>query len=289
MKDSNHSCWCGNLEWDVIFTVGDYSLLRCYSCGTYRNDPIPLASDSESEEFYTEYYNDGHQIAEGSNEIARNSRFWKVVNKSRVLNNQIPSKALDIGSGDGRLVAELDKAGWHSTGVEISRSRVEVSRKLYPGLSFYPGDVFELKEELGKFDLIVLDNVIEHLPNPKEFALKVHELMHENGLFVAITPNMNSGNFRLLGKRWTPELCPHSHIYLFTEQSLNQCLIDAGFEVVESGNFQLNRLDVGNYVNRALKLDAKGIVWRIVQDSGSIYSKLIDQGEMIYSIVKSPS
>ena len=79
-----------------------------------------------------------------------------------------PASTLEIGCGDGALLAQLSRMGFGGTlhgveitdrAVEIARSRPEIdSVQLYDGLHLQASD--------GEYSLAVLSHVLEHVPDP---------------------------------------------------------------------------------------------------------------------------
>jgi hypothetical protein len=111
----------------------------------------------------------------------------------------------------------------------------------------------------------------------------VHTLLAPTGKLIVITPNMHSGNYRLLGRRWTPELSPHTHIYLFTRDPLTQLLQQTGFAVQRRGNFHLPIGSVHEWFGKLRSGAIKHFVWTGMQEAGGIYGRLVGQGPMLYA------
>lgn len=284
-------CWCGEGEWRQRFRTPRFGLLRCSACGCYRIDPPPISSDEESPAFYSKYYDYGTPQDEESVPAAppagrpgRDARYWNVVSRYPPL-TAVADTVVDVGCGDGDLSAELKGAGWRRViGLEVSRARVARARKKYPGIDFFAEPLPNAHVSRGSANLVVLDNVIEHLPDPASQLAAIREALAPHGKLVVITPNMESGCFRLLGRRWTPELSPHSHIFLFTHAALRRLLESMGFEIETEGTFG------GHYRARDLwrpfaQRQWKLAVWRLGQEAGLRYSRLIGAGPMLYAVV----
>src|SRR5262245_37455315 len=164
----NHSlCWCLAEQWITIFRTNRFGLIRCMRCGVYRIDPPPLTTNEASANFYTDYY--ARPLVSDATprcEFSRRSRFWHVA--AQVPNLQRPQRAvLDFGCGDGQLCAELRAAGWERVvGVDVAQTRIARARQTYPDLEFYDQPLMQSVLSGSAFDLIVMDNVIEHLPDP---------------------------------------------------------------------------------------------------------------------------
>jgi 2-polyprenyl-3-methyl-5-hydroxy-6-metoxy-1,4-benzoquinol methylase len=199
----------------------------------------------------------------------------------------IGRKALDIGCGEGTLAAELSAAGWPSVaGLDISRTRVFRARQLHPELDFYDQPLDETEIAFGSIDLVTMDNVIEHLPNPVTTLNTIRSILNSEGRLIVITPNMESGHFRLLGRRWTQELAPHAHIFLFTDGSLRRLLTRTGFVVEASGTFHLSPYSWRLWLKMLNYADVKGLTWSAVQELGGFFGRLIGSGPMIYAVAR---
>jgi 2-polyprenyl-3-methyl-5-hydroxy-6-metoxy-1,4-benzoquinol methylase len=279
-------CWCNESNWIDVFHTRKFGLVRCPSCGTFRIDPPPVQNDEEGAQFYTEYYdNKKHEdVVLVRKNGTRNSRFWLVWDKCLEIRT-VGKSAVDIGSGDGRLCNELREAGWQSVvGIDVSRPRVAIAKKRYPEITFFDTPLDKTGVAPHSFDLITMDNVIEHLPDPVAFLKVLREYATPGGKLVMITPNMESGLYRLLGRRWTPELAPHAHIFLFTADSLSKLASRAGFEVVTASNIHIPGHTGTELLEKYKVGGAKGFLFSAANLSGHLYGRAIGQGPMIYCV-----
>lgn len=78
------------------------------------------------------------------------------------IRTQVPpgSRVLDLGCGDGSLLASLRPS--FGVGIDVSMSALRKARRQYPGLLFIHADVEELPIG-GSFDYIVVSNVVGYL------------------------------------------------------------------------------------------------------------------------------
>jgi 2-polyprenyl-3-methyl-5-hydroxy-6-metoxy-1,4-benzoquinol methylase len=136
---------------------------------------------------------------------------------------------LDFGFGWGHQILELWCAGFRDiTGVEISASQVEHCKANCPeqiSLIHSDGCEFLEKNAERRFDLILLNDVIEHLSKDiRNRALSlIYKSLNPGGTLVIRTPNMSS----LLAtfSRYIDD----THVHGYTEVSLMQVLSSAGF------------------------------------------------------------
>jgi hypothetical protein len=97
---------------------------------------------------------------------------------------------------------------------------------------------------------------------------------------------MKSGQFRLLGRRWTPELAPHVHIYLFRPESLAALVERAGFAVVASGDFHTPGYTLGDLRKSFVQGGMKGLLFSTVMQAAGMYARMIRSGAMLYLVAK---
>lgn len=133
---------------------------------------------------------------------------------------------LDAGSGAGHFLYFLKKKGYvNYTGVDISHQQIEFCRKNISE-NVVLADIFDyLQEKKGCFDLISVNDVLEHIPKERvhSFLCLARQTLKPNGKIILKTPNM--GNFFSLYPRYKD----FTHESGFTEKSLHQVLWLAGF------------------------------------------------------------
>ncbi len=281
-------CWCGGEGWRLLFRTPRFGLVRCSSCGCYRTDPPPLRSDVEAPDFYGDFYARLEEAGSCAPPAAetRVSRFWRVAERHPSLLT-VAHAATDVGCGDGRLCAELRSAGWPDVlGLDVSASRIAKARRLYPGIRFSDQPIAATGLDLASVDLMVLDNVIEHLPAPAPLLSELRDYVAPDGRLVVITPNMRSGNFRLLGRFWTTELSPDMHIFLFTAATLRRLLEQTGYVVDYTGSFPTPLYPWHDGSAGLSRAGVKEIVWRAAQNAGHLYGRLLGAGAMVYAVAR---
>jgi SAM-dependent methyltransferase len=70
-------------------------------------------------------------------DVKNNFEIGKIINNTHVTKN---SRILDIGSGTGHHVAELNRLGYHTIGVDFSPAMIKKSKENYPEPTFIQGD-----------------------------------------------------------------------------------------------------------------------------------------------------
>ena len=99
---------------------------------------------------------------------------------------------MDIGCGEGFALKFFDDLNWKVIGLDYSKAGVE---NHHPGYKQFvtDGDIFKnisvLKKSGAIFDLIWIDNVLEHVLAPLELLNDCHQLISDNGILVIEVPN----------------------------------------------------------------------------------------------------
>jgi 2-polyprenyl-3-methyl-5-hydroxy-6-metoxy-1,4-benzoquinol methylase len=97
------------------------------------------------------------------------------------VNNPAPgSRALDFGCGDGKFLDRLQDRGWETFGIEPS---TDVAFARHRRLDEPPGD--------GSFHLIVLHQVLEHVPNPLDVLTTLARSLRSGGVLFITVPNLD--------------------------------------------------------------------------------------------------
>ena len=118
---------------------------------------------------------------------------------------------LDIGSGYGHTAEALARVCRSVIGLEPSAPLVEAARErarteTIANLSFIRGGVETLTSE-SAFDLIVLDNVYEHLPDQAGALDRIDAALRPGGVLYLLVPNRAwpiEAHYRLPGLSWLP-------------------------------------------------------------------------------------
>jgi 2-polyprenyl-3-methyl-5-hydroxy-6-metoxy-1,4-benzoquinol methylase len=148
----------------------------------------------------------------------------------------IPTKRariLEIGCAEGEFSAGLD--GVEETwGIEPSPA-AEVARGRLHRVFESTFEAAEPELPLRYFDVVVCNDVIEHMPDHDSFFSRIGKYIAPGGVIVGSIPNVRFYNnmFEMvLEKDWhyTPSgILDRTHLRFFTEKSLKACLRRNGF------------------------------------------------------------
>lgn len=142
------------------------------------------------------------------------------------LGQQKQGKLLDIGCGRGDFLLRMQELGWNVKGVDFDEKALKIARQKELDVFHYNSN--ELKFPENTFDLIMLNNVFEHIYNPNDMFTEIFNILKTGGNLVIITPNKKSLSHRLFKENWRG-LEPPRHLQIMTSESLNKFLLDKGF------------------------------------------------------------
>src|SRR5262249_57545619 len=102
-------------------------------------------------------------------------------------------------------------------GVELDARAVDAARGL--GFQVSLGRFEDADLPQGTFALIVLQQVIEHVPDPRRMIERLRALLAAGGAVVIETPNTRSWDHRLFSKRYWGGYHIPRHFHLFNDRS----------------------------------------------------------------------
>lgn len=126
-------------------------------------------------------------------------------------------KVLDYGCGSGYGSHMLSETAASVTGVDISKEAVDFAAQEYQSLNLNFKTIPELGNE--KFDVITSLQVIEHVPDDKEYSLALKQLLNPGGILIISTPDKKHRLFNYIQQPWNI-----FHLKEYTPQSLEKLL-----------------------------------------------------------------
>jgi SAM-dependent methyltransferase len=202
---------------------GDYGIGQCERCGSGRTTPFP--SVDELNAFYSkEYQYDAHLLIEGE-------KRWRA---RHILDAALPrgaERVLDVGCMYGYLLEEAKARGVReAVGVELSAGPAKAASA--KGLDVFCGTIEALVEERrpSRFDLIVAQHVLEHVPDPAAFLTCARELVAPGGRLCVAVPNFDARARKVFRESWGWYQVP-VHLHHFGVNGLESALEKAGYRV----------------------------------------------------------
>lgn len=98
---------------------------------------------------------------------------------------------LDVGSGAGFFMFVLQKKGIRIEGIEPNEEYASFASKTLELEKVKTGFLLEM-EAAQQYDIITINHVFEHLPNPKEAMLHLYKLIKPGGRLLLEVPNIEA-------------------------------------------------------------------------------------------------
>ncbi len=140
-------------------------------------------------------------------------------------------KILDIGAGLGWIEEIISKDNDKVIyGNDFSKKSVKILKKRFSG-NYSVQSIYKLNYPKNFFDVILLLEVLEHIPPSKIFSVlkSINKLLKKNGILIISVP-MNEGLESLPDN-------PNGHVRMYTPNLIKIELKIAGFRYVESRTF----------------------------------------------------
>ena len=142
-----------------------------------------------------------------------------------------PLNILDVGGGDGSLLDIFNHVD-HKIGatwvVDLDDSAQEKARA--KGHQFHLGPIEEFTYD-GKFDVVLMLNLIEHVSHPRDVLRQTKMLLGKNGTILIKTPNFDALDARLFKNNHWGGLHTPRHFVLFTPESFTRLANETGLKV----------------------------------------------------------
>jgi SAM-dependent methyltransferase len=220
-------CGCADASTRLRAAFAPFAIARCVGCGFHYLSPR-LSEAQMRARYTTAAYYAAPQRAAGYAAYADQEHTLRK-SARRTLRRLRASgvrgdRLLEVGCGYGYFLSEAAAYFARRDATElapaaIAHARVHADRVFCGGLEQVPAG--------ERYDLIVADQVLEHVYAPREFAADLLARLAPGGHLLLITPDHASPWRRLLGPRWPSYKIPE-HVLYFDRRSLDRLLRDAG-------------------------------------------------------------
>jgi SAM-dependent methyltransferase len=214
-------------------------LVTCDDCRTVYQ-PIDLTSEVLSSHYEYMGHADENTILTPLLERRLRRNLGRLTQIKRSTSSPRPA-VLDVGCGGGLFLRVAERLGWEPFATEISPSCAAILQP-WLGAHLHRGELPDAPFEAGSFDLIVMAEVIEHLPQPSAYLRAAHRLLAPGGTLFLTTPNYDGLSHRIWGNDW--RVVADEHLNYFDCQSVRRILASTGFPLpdVRTTNFDLSML-----------------------------------------------
>jgi SAM-dependent methyltransferase len=148
----------------------------------------------------------------------RSDNVQRVARIREVLGEGGGRRVLDVGSGLAVFSARMKEVGWACTALDPDPRAVEHARKRV-GVEAVCAD-FMTAEGLGEFELITLNKVLEHVPDPVTMLARTCELLALEGAVYVELPDGEAAANDPDGPAREEFFIEHLHVFSMSSMSL---------------------------------------------------------------------
>jgi 2-polyprenyl-3-methyl-5-hydroxy-6-metoxy-1,4-benzoquinol methylase len=232
---------CGADAPQVRYHKNGFTIVQCSRCGmVYTN---PRLKGEKIGELYDADYFKGHGFDKSIDYVGDVDEYgkqksdytlndWDADSIKSMLRSG-GAKLLEIGCGTGVFLAKAREHGFDCSGLELSSYAAEFVRKM--GIPVETKGIEDANFPENSWDVIVMREVIEHLPHPMEALKTIHRWLKPGGVLFMATGNYDCPERKLRGSDWF-YFMPEGHLYYFSNRTMTKYLKKVGFRTVNVTN-----------------------------------------------------
>jgi len=177
----------------------------------YRAYSIYYQAGGYEQQFFAE--ESGRMTARSESLLTQLTKFVELPEEGRML---------DVGCGNGALLKVFNKIRprWSLVGTELNQKHKKEVEQIDGVEAVYTVDMPNMVP--GRFDLITMVHLLEHIKCPSEFLMKLGGKMKPDGLLVLQLPDYTSNPF---------DLIIADHATHFCVRSISRLIRNLGFEI----------------------------------------------------------
>ena len=142
---------------------------------------------------------------------------------------------LDIGCWEGTQLEFFMKEGWQCTGIELNKRAAAVAES--KGIEVHQISIRQFFNTFAarKWDVINVAYLLEHIPEPTDFLIRIKEFLNEDGIIVVEVPNEFSPfqlaylKERHISPYW---IALPDHLNYFDKQGLKNIMKRTGWTII---------------------------------------------------------
>ncbi len=209
-----------------------FSIWECVDCS------LRFTQDVPDENSIGEYYKSENYISHTNTSKGFINQLYQTVRKGtlrqkRKLIYKVTGKAkgtlLDIGSGTGAFVNEMQTHGWNVTGLEPDEDARKVAKESFQSDLKSTDELFRLPENY--FDAITLWHVLEHVHELHKYLERFKTLLKQDGRLTIAVPNYTSFDASAYREYWAAYDVPR-HLYHFSPASMKTLIEKKGMKII---------------------------------------------------------
>lgn len=149
---------------------------------------IPSEAISNSDEYSED---DPYTVRDNIDSEFHQRRFNATAALINELKGDRKLRVLDLGCGEGHLTEVIRKLNpEHEVfGLDYAISAIDYAVKHFPDIDFIVADGYKPPYEDSFFDVVVCNNIWEHVPDPLSLLTGIKRILKDEGLIIISTPS----------------------------------------------------------------------------------------------------
>lgn len=206
------ACVCGSSNFEGT-RENNLDVRTCLGCGI-KHQIVHMTPEQLEAWYRDQYY--GYRVDTG-----RLMDRDLTVARSRLDTYQIKTEGpiLDIGTANGAFVVAARERGLDAWGQDLSAEAL--------GPHVYSGRLPDIHFPTDHFQVVTIQDVLEHVVDPYAFVAEAHRMTRQGGLLIIDIPDFDSPDGLHHWKQ-------NEHVWLFSEQQLRSMCERIGFDYVKT-------------------------------------------------------
>lgn len=221
---------CNQAVWKNVSTNW---IFRCKNCGIYAAPSLPVEINQNT-------CIDETKRAAALQQL-RSDNAIQIIKQIQTHRHSTTGTLLDIGCAHGWFLSVAAKNGFSVEGIEPDEPMASIAQS--QGFDVRVGFFPEVLKQEDKFDVITLNDVVEHLPNPVDALQSCWQHLNPKGMVVISLPLATGALYQIatllkkvgigkpLDRLWQVGF-PSPHLFYFTPKSLHSLAEKIGFRVI---------------------------------------------------------
>ena len=209
---------CGSVApQTLLYRKHGCDIFRCAACGVGRTETKSFdPSAYYNADYFTGKHSDGYADYVGAENVLRR----EFAHTADFVRRFVPrGRLLEVGCAYGFFLQEA-RRHFDVCGIELAEEAAAHCRQA--GLDVATGIADEpTLARFGTVDVIVLLDVIEHLPDPRETLALCLKRLNPGGVLVITTGDFGSLPAKMAGAGWRL-MTPPQHLWFFSEESIRR-------------------------------------------------------------------
>jgi SAM-dependent methyltransferase len=259
------TCLCNSDDQELIANYDRYGLYSptviCKKCGLI--DSNPRLSNQSFEKFYStdlyrKIYNNGDYIQEFRYKLenCNENEVFKYL-KPIIFNKKYKS-VLEIGCAAGHNLLGFKNLGLSVKGYDFGVDLVDLGRRDY-GLNLENGTVIDAVNSEKKFDVVILNHVMEHFTDIKKNLSLIKQVLNKDGCIYIGIPNIDNYASSQIQNAHTYYFSPRTFLYYMNKYGYSVSSIDEAEKIHMQAILKVESQEEGVYLTNEYNIMIKKI------------------------------